>query len=102
MISMEDTKEIREDEFVLLVGKRTSPASLRTAAVAQLKMGRTVHLDCIGVAANYIATKSLILIRAYMSTMGKELKYIPIYKDFVIKDSKSNVKTGIRWTLQID
>lgn len=89
------------EEVVLLVSGKTAPGALRTAAVEHLKKGKIVHLDCIGVASNYVATKAIILIKAYLSTMGQEVKFTPIYKDFVLMDTKSEVKTGIRWTLKL-
>ena len=98
---MDKLQKTNEEEKVLLVGKATSPGALRTAAVGHLRKGKVVHLDCIGVAANYVATKTIIMIRAFLSTMGYELEYTPIYKDYILKDSEDRIKTGIRWTLTI-
>ncbi len=98
---MEGIQENSKDEIVLPVGKGTSASSLKVAAVNYLKKYRAVHLDAIGVAANYIATKAIIMIRAHLFTMGQELEFAPIYKNFALKGSENRVKTGIRWTLRI-
>lgn len=87
----------------LKVSGSTNVAHLRTATVELLQKGSTVCLDCIGVSPNYIATKTIIATRAYLSTMGLDLLFEPIYKDFEIEDPIDNakIKTGIRWILEL-
>ena len=84
----------------MLSGK-TRINALKTKATNHLKMGDEVYLDCIGVASNYVATKAIINIQAYLSTMGLTLEYTPIFHDYTIKGS-DNIKTGIRWILNLD
>ena len=100
---IKDNKEIidKEEEIILPVAKSTPPSSLKVAAVNYLKTYKAVHLDCIGVAANYIATKAIIMIRAHLFTTGDELIYVPIYKDFKLRGTENKIKTGIRWTLTL-
>lgn len=100
MVSDMQKMNNREEEVVLLVSKSTNPASLRMAAAGHLREGKIVHLDCIGVAANYVATKTIITTRAFMLTLGYELEYTPIYRDYLLNGTNS-IKTGIRWTLAI-
>lgn len=93
-------EKVKTNEIVLLVGKSTAPGPLKTAAVGYLKSGKTVHLDCIGVATNYIATKAIIMARASLYAEGNELWYIPFYRDYSINNEEEKVRTGIRWTLK--
>jgi len=88
----------------LPVSKNTKATLLATASVNYLKSGNVVYLDCIGVAANYIATKAIILINSQLFIRGLKLMYTPIFQDFELKeptDGKS-IKTGIRWVLTLD
>ena len=90
-------------ETKLLVGKDTLPHSLKTSIIGFLKdsVDKVVYLDCIGVAANYVATKAIIMAQGELSMSGEVLISNPIYKDFEIKDPKnSKIKTGIRWRIK--
>jgi len=101
--AIKDNREIieKEQEIILPIRKSTPPSSLKVAAVNYLKTYKAVHLDCIGVAANYVATKAIIMIRAHLFTTGDELIYVPIYKDFKLEGTENKIKTGIRWTLTL-
>jgi hypothetical protein len=84
-----------------MVGGNNSVTSLKTAILGYMKSGKIVYLDCISVTANYIATKTVIATKAQLVTLGKELDFDIIYKDYEIENSRgSNIKTGIRWILQ--
>ena len=89
-------------EQTLLVGKNTSPIALKTSIVGILTdfSGSIIYLDCIGVAANYIATKAMIMAQGDLSMRGKEMKISPIFKDFEITvPNDSKIKTGVRWVI---
>lgn len=84
----------------LLVSGVTTANSLKASIVGNFKDNNTIYLDSIGVAANYVATKAIILTRAELFKTGEKLDITPIYKDFEIKDPQNaKVKTGIRWVL---
>lgn len=85
----------------LLVSGETRVSALRAKATNHLKIDDEVYLDCIGVAANYVATKAIINIQAYLSTVGLALKFTPIFHDYTINGT-DDIKTGIRWILNID
>lgn len=89
----------------LKVGGNTPPASLKLVIIKYLKDKglEKIYLDTVGVAANYVATKAIIMARGQLSTMGLELKAVPIYYEAEIANPiDSVVKTGIRWLLNIE
>lgn len=91
----------KDNVMVLKVGGTTVPGSLKTAIVGHLRAGRNVYMDTIGVAANYIATKAIILAKGYLSTVGETLQFNCIFFDCFIGGEEDNQKTGIRWILNI-
>ena len=90
--------------ITLPVSKTTQARSLAIAATNYLKSGNIVHLTCIGVATNYIATKAIIFIKASLATIGYNLIFTPIFYEFSIKEPTDGtaIKTGIRWILSLD
>lgn len=99
--------EKKKKEQVLMVGGRTSPVSLKASILGYLNdnddKNMIVYLDFIGVKANYIATRAMIMARVELAMRGKQLRCEPIYKDFEIENPQnSKVKTGVRWTLYIE
>lgn len=90
--------------MTLKVSNKTSVYALTTAAAGYLKSQGIVFVDCIGVAANYIATKAIIQTIAAISCMGLKVNHRPIFKDYVIDEpmDTSSIKTGIRWILSLD
>lgn len=87
----------------LKVGGKTDPANLKLTIIKYLTGGEEkVYLDTIGVAANYVATKAIILARSQLSMKGLELKAVPVYYEAEIADPMDNtIKTGIRWILTL-
>lgn len=87
--------------ITLKVGGQTNPISLKTAICGHIKDGSIVYLDAIGVAANYVATKAVIMARGQLATMGMELNSSQIFHDLEIKDPKDKeTKTAIRWIIR--
>jgi len=86
--------------ITLKVGSKTAPASLKSSIAGHIKSGRIVVMDSIGVPANYVATKGLILARGALAVQGIGLSMVPTFQEQII-DSKveREVKTGIRWVL---
>lgn len=87
---------------ILKAGGKTDVISLKTSIVGNLKDGETIVLiDSIGMVANYVATKAIILARGSMSSLGYTLEANPFFKEYKIKDPvDSKVKTGICWMLK--
>ncbi len=87
---------------VLMVGGKTSPVALKTSIVGYFNdlNDIIIYLDCIGVAANYVATRAIIMAKTELAMREKVLRCDPIYKDFEIQNPENaKIKTGIRWTL---
>jgi stage V sporulation protein SpoVS len=100
------TKDIEIITIDLKVGGLTNPGSLKTAIVGHLKSGKkVVKLHAVGVAANYIATKSAIMARAQMQMMGQDICYYCYFKDVAIdcggKAEIGSHKTGICWEISV-
>lgn len=93
---------LRAQEIALKVGGNTNPGSLMTAIVGYLRSGRVVYLDCVGVAANYIATKAIIMVRGHLMMVGKTISPVPIFLDVVIDGTDERHKTAVRWEVRID
>lgn len=87
---------------ILKVSGQTVPHALRSAVGGYISDGKTVSLDCIGVAPNYVATKVIIMVRGYLATRGKVLDAYPCFCDIKLDNPVSDVsvKTGIRWILR--
>lgn len=82
-------------------GKTTAPTALKSAIVGHIKDGRTVYLDSIGVLANYVATKGLILARGQLLMQGTDLSMTPVFQELKIDDpTDKEFKTAIRWILK--
>lgn len=93
------------NEIVLKVGGITNPGSLKTAIIGHLTAGKLVQATCIGVAANYIVTKAIIMVRAHLQMVGKEMNFEPYFMDVTIED-KNGIndgakKTAIRWVMTL-
>ena len=56
----------KKSVIVFRVSGITSPISLKTIIVVNLKLKKKVILDLIGVAPNYIATKAIIMTRGFL------------------------------------
>jgi len=90
-----------ESKILLKVANKTAPASLKSSIAGHIMSGKTVQLDSIGVVANYIATKGLILARGQLASQGITLVMTPVFQQLMIENSVDNeIKTAIRWILK--
>lgn len=93
----------RPNTVTLRVAKDTNPVDLKSSIVGHLRSGKTVAVDTIGVATNYIATKAAILARGELDIQGIRLNLIPSLWDYEIKESHDvPIKTGVRWIIEVD
>lgn len=99
-------KEIENSSIILKVGGITNPGSLKTAIIGHLRDGKTVHAVSVGVAAVYVTTKAIILVRGHMEMINRKLNYDCYYEDVLIDDPTSpnekRQKTAIRWTMTME
>ncbi|MBS3947203.1 MAG: stage V sporulation protein S [Dethiobacter sp.] len=90
-----------EGNIALRVGGKTAPGLLKSSIVGHIKSGKTVQIDSIGVEANYIATKGLILARGQLAVYGITLVMAPGFQELRMENSVENdIKTAIRWIVK--
>lgn len=86
----------------LKAGSKTDVNSLKTSIVGNIKAGDTVIVNTIGVGANYVAIKAIIMARGQLNSCGCSLIAEPSFHDYEIDTpTTSSVKTGIRWMLKL-
>lgn len=84
---------------VLKVAAKTSIASLKTAIVKYLEENRQIHVDAIGVGANYIALKAIVQAREWLLMKGEDMRIIPTEFVTQIKGKEGEERNAIRWVL---
>lgn len=94
----------KSTSITLRVGAATNPGALKTSICAHLRDGKEkVDILCVGVAANYIVTKSIIMARGHLAMVGKKIKYEPYYEEVIIdaknRHEEERKKTAIRWEI---
>ncbi|MBS3983230.1 MAG: stage V sporulation protein S [Dethiobacter sp.] len=90
-----------ENNIELRVGGKTAPSLLKSSIVGHVKSGKTVQIDSIGVAANYNATKGLILAKGQLAMHGITLVMTPGFQVLKMENSVENdIKTAIRWIVK--
>lgn len=90
----------KEQVIVLKVSGKTPPSNLKSAIVGYIKDGKTIYLDSIGVMANYVATKALVLSKGQLSMQAINLIMTPAFQELKIDEPiDKDVKTAIRWIL---
>lgn len=89
------------ETVTLKVCKETNTGALKTVIISNLAEGKTVFIDTIGVAANYIATKATIMVRDQLTTKGQALKVEQIFTVQAIESEPEIKRTGIRWILSV-
>lgn len=98
---------MKQEIKVLRVSKDTDPLTLKTAIAGYLRSYGSVRLDTVGVAANYVATKAVILARAALAAEGTGILAEPAFFKAVIDKPRAedasevgNIKTGIKWIIK--
>lgn len=88
------------EQVELKVSSSTIPSRLKSAIVGYVMDGKVVSLHSIGVPANYVAVKSIILSRGQLQIQGMDLKLVPSFKEVeIINPIDKDTKTAIKWTL---
>ena len=82
------------EELVLKIGKDTNFIKAAKSIQDLLIKGIDVYVDVIGVAANYIATKSFIQVNKESMVYGYMVTFSPSYVELT---TASGQKTAIRW-----
>jgi len=81
--------------IVLKIGGNTNHISAATSIKKHILNGDRVYVDVIGMAANYVCTKTFIHLRSILAAEGMIVLFAPSYKDLQTTDH--HIKTAIRW-----
>ena len=86
---------------VLKVSRKSNINAVSGAIIESVEKNVMVHLDCIGIEASYIVTKSLIQTTKFLEENGYKFDLRPYYVnvDTLSKEYDIIPKTAIRWTL---
>lgn len=89
------------DIQVLKVSGNSNLNAVSEAIIEHVLKNSIVHVDCIGIKASYVATKSLIQTTKYLVENGYKLNLRPYYVkvDTLTQECDITSKTAIRWTL---
>ena len=90
-------------EVILKVSGHTVQNALKSAIIGNIMDGKIVYMDCIGSITNYIALKSVIMVRGYLASFGREIEVTQVFHDLILENphDEIGIKTGIRWILSM-
>ena len=86
---------------VLKVSGNSNINAVSGAIIEHVSKKFIVHIDCIGIKASYVVTKSLIQTTKFLEENGYKFNLRPYYVkvDTLTQEYDSISKTAIRWTL---